>query len=87
MLRVTSKWKEELYVFDEEGHSFTFDCAWGAHPLLAYIPSVERWPECVPIWLHGRRDEVIAAIKSVNHEVVDGLYPILQAPDPREAPP
>ncbi len=82
-LIVKTKWKEELYVFDEQGRSFMFDCGWGVDPLVAYVPPVEQWETCVPAWLHGRRDEVIAAMKAVSHRVLDGRYPDLPHPDPR----
>jgi hypothetical protein len=80
-----SKWKEELYIYDEQGRSFMFDCGWGVDPLVAYVPLAEQWTTCVPAWLHDRRDEVIEAIAAVNHRVLDGRYPELRAPDPRES--
>ncbi|HXU06298.1 MAG TPA: hypothetical protein VN903_35325 [Polyangia bacterium] len=80
-----TKWKEELYIFDEQGRSFMFDCGWGVEPLVAYVPLAEQWTGCVPAWLHDRRDEVIEAMKAVNHRVLDGRYPELRDPDPRES--
>jgi hypothetical protein len=71
-LTAKSKWKEELYVLDEQGRSFMFDCGWGVTPWVAYVPPVEQWEASVPVWLYGRRDEVVAAIKADD-------YPLCQA--------
>jgi hypothetical protein len=74
-LTAESRWKEELVVRDEDGREFVFDCGWGADPLVAYIPSVESWSECVPGWLLLRRDEVVSIMRSLNHCVEVGDYP------------
>jgi hypothetical protein len=74
-LTATPKWKEELIITDEQGREFSFECGWGVTPSVAYIPASPDWTACVPPWLHERRDEVIAAMKSASHVVVDGPYP------------
>jgi hypothetical protein len=79
-----TEWKEELYISNEQGRSFRFDCGWGVDPPVAYIPPAEQWTSCVPAWLHARRDEVIQVMKAVNHRVLVGRYPELRDPDPRE---
>lgn len=79
-----TQWKEELHIVDEQGRSFMFDCGWGGEPPVAYVPPSAEWTACVPAWLHGRRDEVIDAMKAASHTVADGLYPPLRQPDPRE---
>ena len=78
------RWKEELTIVDEQGRSFMFDCGWGVDPPVASVPLAEQWTACVPAWLYDRRDEVIAAMKAVNHQVLDSREPELQDPDPRE---
>lgn len=79
-----TQWKEELHIVDEHGRSFMFDCGWGVEPPVAYLPPAPEWTTCVPVWLHTRRDEVIAAMQGTGHTVVDGAYPALRQPDPRE---
>lgn len=74
-----SRWKEELVVRDEDGREFVFDRAWGADPLVALIPSLESWSECVPEWLLFRRDEVVSIMRSLNHTVEVGYYPPLRS--------
>ena len=74
------RWKEELTIVDEQGRSFMFDCGWGVDPPVAYVPLAEQWTACVPAWLH-ECDEVIAAMKAVNHQVLDSRDPELQDPD------
>lgn len=69
-----TEWKEVLIVSDEDGRSFCFDCGWGVEPPVAYLPSDADWPDCVPPWLHGRRDEVIAVMRGLNHVTRDGPY-------------
>jgi hypothetical protein len=83
-LIATTQWKEEMHIVDEQGRSFMFDCGWGVDPLEVYVPLAEQWTACVPAWLHDRRDEVIAAMKTTNHRVLDGRYPELRDRDPRE---
>jgi len=74
----TTRWKEELIITDEEGRSFTFDCGWGADPLVAFVPLADQWQDCVPGWLWDRRAEVVEAMKEVNHRVVETRYPPLE---------
>ena len=73
-------WKEVLHIFDEQGRTFIFDCGWGVDPPVAYVPPTEQWRASVPAWLHDRRDEVIAAMKAANHQVINGGYPELRPP-------
>jgi len=32
-------------------------------PHLVYIPTEEEWRQTMPLWAHGRRDEIIANVK------------------------
>ena len=76
-LQVTTRWKEELIITDEQGRAFTFDCGWGVHPFVAYVPPLLEWKSCVPPWLENRRDEVVDAMKGIGHVVNEGAYPRL----------
>lgn len=67
-----TQWKEELIVTDEDGRSFCFSCGWGVEPPVAYVPSAADWRRCVPEFLHGRREEVISVMESLNHVVQEG---------------
>jgi hypothetical protein len=62
-------------IVDEQEGSFHFDCGWGVDPPVACVPLVEQWSVCVPEWLRDRRDEVIAAMKAVNHVILECRYP------------
>lgn len=75
MLTGHAEWKEILTVTDEDGESFVFSCGWGVEPPVAYVPAEADWRRCMPAWLHGRRDEVIALMVSMGHVVHEGNYP------------
>jgi len=79
-LTATARWKEELVITDEQGRTFTFDCGWGVNPFVAYIPPLAEWQDCVPVWLHAQRAEVVEAMKSAGHVVKEGPYPPLSRP-------
>jgi hypothetical protein len=80
-LTATCRWKEEAIVADEEGRTFTFDCAWGGEPGYAYVPAAVDWEACVPKWLWRRRDEVIQALRDAKQVVREGPYPPLSSED------
>jgi hypothetical protein len=75
MLSGQEAWKEILTVTDEGGRSFVFYCGWGVTPPVAYVAAGADWDRCMPPWLHGRRDEVIALMTSMGHAVHQGAYP------------
>jgi hypothetical protein len=75
MLTGQAEWKEILTVTDENGHSFVFSCGWGVEPPVAYAPPEADWSRCMPPWLHARRDEVTALMKSMEHVVHEDRYP------------
>ena len=76
-LTAKAAWKETLVVSDDGGRDFVFDCGWAVDPPIAYIPADADWVHCVPIWLHDRRDEVVAAMMRTRHVVREGPYPRL----------
>ena len=75
MLTGHAEWKEILTVTDEDAQSFVFYCGWGVEPPVAYVAAEADWRRCVPVWLHERRDEVIALMESMGHVVHEGHYP------------
>ena len=75
MLTGQAEWKEILTVTDENGHAFVFSCGWGVEPPVAYVPAEADWARCMPPWLHARRDEVTALMKSMGHVVHEDQYP------------
>ena len=66
-----AEWKEIIVVSDEEGRTYVVNCGWGVEPPVAYIPAAAAWRAEVPVWLHDRRDEVIAVLESLHHVVDD----------------
>jgi hypothetical protein len=55
---VEFRWKE-VVVYWEGERGFTFDGGWGVDPLVTYVPDEATWDRVVPVWLKGRRTEVI----------------------------
>ena len=76
-LTAKAQWKEITIVSDEEGRTFTFDCAWGVKPHVVFVPLEADWSRCVPAWLADRRAECIAALASTGQVVDEGRYPYL----------
>lgn len=76
-LRAQPRWKEIIVLSDEVGRTFTIDCGWGVSPPRAYVPSRSAWRRCTPDWLWDRREEVVELLRSVDHVVEEGDYPVL----------
>ncbi len=70
-----TQWKEQLFIRNEDGKEFLFDCGWGVEPPVAYLPAASDWRRCTPSWLHKQRQEVIAVMQHHGHRVEDGPYP------------
>lgn len=70
-----AEWKEVLIITDEDGRSFTFSCGWGVEPPVAYLPAASDWQRCVPPWLGERRNDVIAVMQRMGHDVAEWPYP------------
>ena len=66
---VEFRWKE-VVVYWEGERGFTFDDGWGVDPLVTYVPDEATWDRVVPVWLKGRRTEVIERLKAEEGHVV-----------------
>lgn len=58
-------WEEELW-YREGEEAFCFQCSWSISPYVAHIPSARIWDSVTPPFLHGRRDEVLSALRDAN---------------------
>lgn len=69
-----AEWKEIVVISDEEGRTYIVNCGWGVEPPVAYIPAAAIWRAKVPDWLRDRRDEVIAVLRSLHHDVDEETF-------------
>jgi hypothetical protein len=69
--KIESRWKEQL-AYREGDHEFVFDCGWGVKPPVAYLPSPAIWERVTPMWMRGRRAEVVRRLEcDGGHRLVD----------------
>lgn len=65
------EWKEVVHYW-EGSHGYWFDAGWGVDPPWLVVPEPEKWDACVPEWMRGRRDVIVARlIEHSGHEVID----------------
>lgn len=64
------------------GRSHTFDCGWDVKPRVVYMPSAAYWPKATPVWMHDRRDEILARLR----RDVGGSYVIKEDEEPDHSP-
>jgi hypothetical protein len=63
------RWKEEV-IYWEGSRGCVFPGGWGVDPVVTHVPDVDAWDRCVPTWLMGRHDEVVARLRSDSRHVV-----------------
>ncbi len=72
---IRPRWKEELW-YVEGDNSFCFQCGWGVTPGYVYVPPADSWDASVPPFMRGRRDEIIARLRTFENSVIDEMnYP------------
>jgi hypothetical protein len=75
------RWKEEV-IYWEGDDGFVFEGGWGVTPSVTYIPSVQLWDRVVPGWMQGRRDEILANLRTESgHRLEEGDWIFEQTPD------
>ncbi|GAA4561526.1 hypothetical protein [Planotetraspora kaengkrachanensis] len=67
---IAYRWKE-LLVYTEGSRKFNFDCGWGVHPPVVYVPTQEIWDQVTPSWMHGRRSEILDRIGRDSRHVIE----------------
>jgi hypothetical protein len=68
--QIEHRWKEEV-IYWEGSTGFCLDAGWGVSPPILYVPSATLWDQVVPVWLRGRRDEVIARLQAHGEHVLE----------------
>jgi hypothetical protein len=63
------RWKEQVIYWEGE-RGAVFPGGWGVSPVVTYVPDALAWDRCVPVWLRGRRDEVIANLRAESGHVL-----------------
>jgi hypothetical protein len=66
------EWKEMLWYSEGENH-FCFQCGWGVSPGYIYVPPAADWDVSVPPFLRGRRDEIIARLRTFDNSHIDEM--------------
>lgn len=70
---IEHRWKEET-VYWEGQRGYLFDGGWGVDPPVLYVPGPEIWPDVVPEWMVGRREEIVGRLIAMSgHQVVDDV--------------
>jgi len=64
------RWKEEV-VYWEGDRGCIFQAGWGVTPGVTYVPDAASWDEVVPVWLVGRRDEIVTRLRGDSNHVVE----------------
>lgn len=67
------QWKEEAYYWEGK-RGYLFMGGWGVIPPVTYVPDAEHWDANVPAWMRGRRDEILARLRSSPHHVVEEIH-------------
>lgn len=67
--RVEFRWKEEVVYWEGE-RGFIFDGGWGVEPAVTYVPDEATWDAIVPVWMRGRRNEVVRRLEQEPGHVV-----------------
>lgn len=62
-------WKEEV-VYWEGPHGCVFPGAWGGDVLVTVIPDAASWDAVVPVWMKGRRPEIVERLEDDNRHWV-----------------
>lgn len=69
--RIEAVWKE-LVEYWEGSHGYVFDAAWGVDPGSLYVPAPNDWDAATPVWMHGRREEIVTRLDAHSgHNVVE----------------
>lgn len=70
---IQSLWKETVHYW-EGPRGYSFEAGWGVEPPVLYVPAPGLWDACVPEWMHGRRDLIVARLDAHSgHTVVDSM--------------
>jgi len=56
-------WKEEV-VYWEASHGCVFPGAWGGGVLVTIVPDEASWDAVVPLWMKGRRPEIVERLEA-----------------------
>ena len=62
-------WKEEV-VYWEGPHGCVFPGAWGGDVLVTIVPDDASWDAVVPLWMKGRRPEIVERLEADNRHRV-----------------
>ena len=63
------RWKEEV-IYWEGSRGAVFLGGWGVDPPVTVVPDATTWDRAVPMWLKGRRDEVVGRLQADRRHVV-----------------
>lgn len=80
--RIKAVWKE-VVEYGEGDRVYEFDAAWGVEPGELYVPAPRDWDAVTPVWMNGRRDEIVTRLITRSHHTVVELPP--SSGEPRDA--